>query len=352
MTTPEQFNEMLQMLRDQCELTKKLVEENSNLRQANQASTSGQVSQRSDAKKVDRPIVEGDMTDSDWAIFLDAWKRYKKLSKMVDAEEVCDQLRACCSAEVNRLLFTVIGQDELDKATEDELKGYIKRVAVKTLQKEVHRLNFTYIRQDDKEPITQFYGRLKAQAALCEFFVTCPPKECGHVDCVHQNTCGRVSYASDMISHQLIAGLHNKEFQSRILTESATLSTLEAKVARLQILESTEESSQLMQPEVASKAAATRKSTYKNGQSIKTDHQDAHNDKCKSCGRMSHGEGKSMGRHDCPARNLKCNSCGNEGHFKIMCRNRKKYNQAIDAANDSAEGNENDHAMAATTTFL
>ena len=354
MATTEQFDAIVKMLQDSQALTLKLVEENRELRRTDMHAASDTTLSRSTAKKVDRPPIDADMSDQDWVIFLDSWRRYKKLTNMNDAGEICEQLRACCSTDVNRLLVTVIGQSDLEKATEDGLLEHIKRVAVKSMPKEVHRLNFTQLRQGEKEPITQFYGRLKEQAGLCQFVISCPPKTCGRDGCDHQNVCEGVSYASDMISQQLLYGLHNKQFQSRILTEAATLTTLEAMVTRLRTLESTEECSQLLQPDETTRAATGRKSRYKDGQSKEVDHQNVRHGSCKHCGRTSHGEGKSMSDRDCPAQKRICHSCRKKGHFKTMCKTgegrKSKANQAADAA--QSDGADDDETLASMAMFL
>ena len=50
-----------------------------------------------------------------------------------------------------------------------------------------------------------------------------------------------ISFADDMITQQLIAGLKNQQHQSQILSEAAALPSLKSKIERLQCLESTEE---------------------------------------------------------------------------------------------------------------
>ena len=309
------------------------------------------------AKRPNRPMVEASSSDNDWALFLDTWGRYKRMTRLVTEDGITMELRACCSIDVNRLLFDFIGPEVLNRATEEDLLNHIKSVAVKGVHKEVHRLTFTKIQQADNEPVTQFVARLKAQATLCDFSIECP------------SGCGKVSYAEDMISHQLVAGLRNQEFQSRILSEATSLNTLKLKVDRLQTLESTEESSQFMQPTMnpdTTKASASRKSQYqsnknKNPPQYKPDRYKTTNKQsrdpgqsvntCKGCGRQSHSPGKTMSRKDCPAFDKKCLGCGIIGHFKAVCQ-RSKASSSREADNDSMEEEDSEEQSKASTSLF
>ena len=74
---------------------------------------------------------------------------------------------------VNKFLFEYIGPSKLNVCTENELLSYIKSVAVKVVHKEVHRMAFNSLVQDQGEPVTQWVARIKAKAFLCEFEVPC-----------------------------------------------------------------------------------------------------------------------------------------------------------------------------------
>ena len=223
----DQIQQMIELVNKQTELVNRLSIENASLRQQ----------QSSSVKKPDRPVIEANLSDNDWALFLDTWSRYKRMTKVSDEEEKTMELRACCSADINKLLFDFVGPATLNTATESSLLAHIKSVSVKGVHKEVHRLAFVKIRQADNEPVVKYVARLQAQAALCDFTVACPT-----------TGCQRVSYAEEMVAHQLIAGLINPEFQSMILSEATTLTSLKLKVECLQTLESTEESTHIMQP--------------------------------------------------------------------------------------------------------
>ena len=68
-----------------------------------------------------RPVITADCTDNQWIIFLDAWKRYKQMSKLSDPVEIKNELRSACDATVNEMLFNFVGHDTLITANEDQL---------------------------------------------------------------------------------------------------------------------------------------------------------------------------------------------------------------------------------------
>ena len=337
--TPEQFDNMMKLMQAQMDRLDRLESENHTLRHQVQAGNANIV------KKPDRPTVEADSSDMDWALFLDAWKRYKKMTNITSQEVISMELRTCCSADVNKLLFEFVGAQTLDTASEEELLAHIKSVAVKGIHKGVHRLKFAGLRQQDSESITHFVARLKSQADLCEFVVPCHRPGCGSTD--NPTT---VSYSEDMVVHQLLVGLRNQDFQSRVLGELDTLKTLKATISRLQSLESTEECAKLMQPgEAASKSAASRYRTER-----RKEQKVAAQEACKGCGRTSHGNGKSMVRRDCPAFERQCRNCGTTGHFEAVCRSPKgegKKSKANRVAEELDGEGEDATALASATFF-
>ena len=151
--------------------------------------------------KPDRPTIKQCSSDGDWQLYEDSWKRYKQMCKLTDPTESRNELRCTCAHEVNQLLFDIIGPATLDTCTENELLGYIKSVAVEGSHKEVHRQRFQALKQEEGQRITSFLAKLKSQAQLCDFNVTCPNQQCQR----------SVSYSTNMVAGQLIAGLHNTE---------------------------------------------------------------------------------------------------------------------------------------------
>ena len=281
-----------------------------------------------------RPTVDTEMDDTAWAVFLDSWKRFKRLAEIDDTDmSVIDELRETCSTEVNRLMYDFVGSDELNSPTlsENKLLEFIKSVAVRTIHADVHCWNFNAMAQEQGENVSRFVGRLKAQASLCGFTAKC---ECNK----------EVSYSNAMVSQRLTSGLNNPEHQAKLLNEAEQLDTLEKKVHRLVSLETTEDAQGHIRQSTGSSVAAV-KSQYKramqkpNGRepfktkavpSLRTGNNmprrrifKKRRRQCRGCGKATHGDSKTMARTDCPAFNHTCGKCGIERHFDEVCESRR-----------------------------
>ena len=200
----EQVQQILMTMQQQMALMQVLQSENEALRDQNavlQAAPAGQ-SRNGGAAKRDspkRPTIQNDMDDSDWAIFKASWRRYKIMTRLESEGDIIMELQMACSNEVNKLLFEFVGKATLDSTPmmEDILLGHIRSVAVKGVHREVHIMNFAKITQSVGESITHYVALLKAQSLLCEFQVTC--------------SCNLTpSFAEEMVSQQLTAGLRNQ----------------------------------------------------------------------------------------------------------------------------------------------
>ena len=84
---------------------------------------------RTIVKKPDRPIIEQEATDNDWAMFTDQWARYKDMTNLCNFADIRNELRSTCSGDVNKLLFDLVGAESLNTSTEQELLQHIKSVA-------------------------------------------------------------------------------------------------------------------------------------------------------------------------------------------------------------------------------
>ena len=338
MENHQQMQDLLDLMKRQMDAVSTLAAENDRLRaEATPAETgdgatnSTNVGNRYRPKKPERPTVNADIDDREWAIFTDSWSRYKKMCNLRndDTANIRLELRECCSTDVNKFLFEYVGPTKLDACTEDELLTHIKSVAVKVVHKEVHRMEFNSLVQDQAEPVTQWVARLKSKAFLCEFEIPCnsctPPR--------------MISYAEEEISQRLVAGLCNQEHQRRILSEASTLTSLELKVKRLQVLETTEKSAQSLQRPASSTgsseaaAAGRRLSQYKSGKAPPKDPPASEEpEKCRGCGSAPH----TGGRKNCPASKKVCFRCKRTGHFGRVCEG----SEASSADIDKTDGND------------
>ena len=141
-------------------------------------------------------------------------------------------------------------------------------------------MNFFRLSQMEGETVTQYVARLRSHAVLCQFKIACTE----HLRQIF------INYTDDMVTQQLISGLRNQNHQSRILSEAAALPTLQQKIDRLQCLESTEQSTGLMQ--------SSAPTTPSNNTPIKSSYRRRQNQQqptrtpCKGCGGLSHENGK------------------------------------------------------------
>ena len=186
--------------------------------------------------KPTRPTVDIDTSEGEWSVFEDQWARFKRMAKLTDIEDIRDNLRQCCSTQLNKRLFDVKGAATLNAASEADLMAWIKEIAVKGVHKEVHRTQFVHCKQKQGECLNSYHGRLQAEAKLCDFRVPAPTT-CSVDTCICANHGMQISYQDDMVATQLIAGLYNSEHQAKVLSESGTLTTLDDKLKRLSILE-------------------------------------------------------------------------------------------------------------------
>ena len=345
MANEAQVQQMLDLMKEQMETIKTLQEDNTRLRTAaplDNPPAAAPVTTEGDApryktKRPDRPVINTGINDREWALAKDSWVRYKQMCNFseTDVDAIRLELRASCSEDLNKQLFEYVGSAVLDTCTEEQLLNHIKLVAVKTVHKEVHRQVFNSMVQDNGESATKFAGRLKAQAFLCQYEIPC--KCCDPA--VMQN------YAEEEVAQRLVAGLRNQEHQRKLLSEAATLTTLEEKINRLHILEMTEESASTLHvpPATHSEGAAAR-SQYKSSKS-KPNSQTGDNqatttttNTCKWCGYSEHPGGKSLDRVNCTARNKKCLNCGIKGHLSTVCNKKSNSNAVIvDSTQDGVE---------------
>ena len=390
--------EMLQTLGEQMQEIRALRLQAEEARAATTIPQSPHESHKTEKPK--RPQIEANMDDTDWVVFGDSWSRYKRMTGLQEADKICLELRTACSTEVNKLLFEFIGATELNRTnlSEDDLMTHIKQVAVRSVHKEVHRMNFAHLVQAEGETITNFVARLKSQSTLCDFVVKCSCSQ-------------KVSFAQEMIAQRLTAGVNNPNHQSKILSEADTLDTLDKKVTRLIGLQTTDDAANQMKPPLLASMsiAAAGRSAFKKAKSSEARHgntpgqsnrmslsearhgnapgqsnrmpspggpanhqQQSQHPKsngfrnvtgnvysgrggrqntdrngrqvypCRGCGKTSHGWGRSMKREHCPAYGNECGACGIPHHFETVCtRSRAGLIQAAHEENGQRNGTNN-----------
>ena len=201
----------------------------------------------SKTKSPDRPEISEDSSDSDWSLFTFEWLRYKRATNTSSASRIRDELLNCCKPSLRSRLYQMVGE-RLNTLSEEALLEQIRAIAVLTVHKVVHRVEFSRIKQDDGESVAHFVSRLKAKASLCDFTIVAEGP-------------GRVSYEDDMVEGQMMSGLYSDEHRARVLTEADKLPTLKDKYNALVTMHT----SDLSTSQLASTASSStqRKSGYK-----------------------------------------------------------------------------------------
>ena len=294
-------------------------------RLANGNPTDGGAGSTRSSVKPERPKIDIDTTEGEWGVFDDNWSRFKRMAKLTAIEDIRDNLRQCCSAQLNKRLFDIKGAATLNAASEADLLSWIKDIAVQGVHKEVHRTQFVHCKQKQGERVGVFHGRLKAEAKLCDFRVPAPGN-CSNDACVCENHGMQVSYQDDMIATQLVAGLYNSEHQVKVLSESSTLVSLEEKLNRLVVLEKSDSSLSSLGNSDAFVNMSTGGDKQKGGGGYKKRWQkkdkqeqtsETTNDNCPDCGKKHSPCRTCKGFHKCTTR---CNHCKKMGHIKNCCQ--------------------------------
>ena len=196
--------------------------------------------QAGNVKKPDRPAMKEEATDQEWVTFEFEWDRYKKAAGIAaDNDKIRSELLYSCDSTLRARLLEMVGKTTLDTINEADLLTLIKRSAVLTVDKVVHRVKFHEIKQEQGESFQRFVPRLKAKANLCAFAVQ------GTYKC--SNGCAkdvdmdlRVSYRDDMVESQMIAGLYNPEHRSKIMMEADKLTSFDDKYKALATMHATD----------------------------------------------------------------------------------------------------------------
>ena len=336
MMQQQMYQQQQQMYQQQQQL-ETIMQQNSKIQELEaQLSKAKAVDLKQNTEKVRRPVIRAGLSDGEWSYILDAWLRYKRISNLNSApqERICMELRASCEPALDKLLFDLFG-NLLDNVDENQLLEYIKKAAVVSIHKEVHRQTFFRMVQGENESVNTFIAKLKAQAALCDFTVN---SNCSKENCAHQQS---VSFAEAMICHQMVSGLNDQDNQAQLLSEAEKLDTLEKKFERLLAMEAVSQCTPQLGPNMSnqSKIAAQRSGYKRQGKkkpASPSPQQSTPKDnwKCPGCGKTSH-PGKTNAREDCPAWGKHCSSSNKKNHFASVCRNVSKAALAEDSTDDA-----------------
>ena len=255
------------------------------------------------SKKPDRPTLDMDTTEGEWGIFEDSWARYKRMTGLEDMDTIRDELRECCSKQLNTRLVQMYGPSVLGSSNETDLLERVKAIAVKGVHKEVHRAAFQGMHQQQGEMYQAYAARLKAKADLGQYCIESP--KCGDDLCTCSGHGRQLFYRDDMVGTQLVAGTNNKEHRARLLSESASLLNLQDKLDRLCTLEKSESSSATLSGQLQLSAGVKEVEVKK-----------IEANKCSSCHRVHKMCGKCQRVHPCT---VECYNCHKKGHVRSCC---------------------------------
>ena len=162
--------------------------------------------------------------------------------------------------------------------------------------------------QDSEEGIRSYVARLKGQANVCSFTVTCPT-------CDHE-----VWYISEVVKHQAIRGLADQDIQDMVLGKADK--TLDDTVKYIEVNESSKRSSRLIaSPGVQ---GIHKLSQYQKSKRVTPNQGVADGEKCGFCGNKGHGARatEELRKEKCPAFSAECLKCGKTGHYARVCRSK------------------------------
>ncbi|XP_014676386.1 PREDICTED: uncharacterized protein LOC106816320 [Priapulus caudatus] len=210
----------------------------------------------------------------------------------------------------------------------------------------VARVTLHNMRQDRDEPIRSFGARLRGQAGVCKFIMTCP------------GCSDDVNYTEAVLRDVLTRGLEDTEIQLDLLGDKNQEMTLEEVFQFVEAKESGKRSaSRLIDPHTNGAEAVS--SSYKRGinDSLKdrSRYDNTNIDKselCSYCGKKGHGVRNlaKVRQKECPAYGHTCQRCDKNHHFDSMCRGRNKAKYKTMAKSfDEHEGAVFDHLCSITT---
>ena len=157
------------------------------------------------AEKVPRPVLKKGQSEDKFLHFSRQWVRYKRASNLVDAQQIRDQLLACCSEDLIEELNNLHG-DQLDTKSEEQLLSEMRTLAIVAQNHLVNIVRVRSLVQDRDEPIRSYLARLKGVAAVCKLTLQC--------SCDPPTT---VSYADKEILHCLVKGLADDDIRRQVL---------------------------------------------------------------------------------------------------------------------------------------
>ena len=213
--------------------------------------------------------------------------------------------------EAYEILENLCKPQQPDEKKYDELISLMKGHFIKSKVEIAETFKFHHITQEKGEPIAKYVGRLRGQAADCNYG----------------------DFLDRALRDQFVCGLYEKEDQTSLLSETRDIEACikfatAAEVAREQVTDLRKLQFQTSpQPEVHAMKHVNKNIKYseksKLAKSFKSGSQKP-TYKCYSCGKSNHK------RSECKFRYAECELCKTVGHIKAVCGRRKDLNAIED----------------------
>ena len=277
-----------------------------------------------------RPMIDMGCNSEKWSFFKSRWAAYKKLAKIPDSD-CTDQLRQCCSEDLQLALFRAHG-DTLDSKAKVILMSDIEKLAVEPEKEIVERVRLLNMKQDHDELVQSFVTRLRGQANMCKFIIK------------HKCSCNLeadVNYADLIVRDVLARGLADTDIQVDLLGATNQGMSLEETVEFVKTKESGKASATHLSGTLAASAlrSSYKRSTKANQLPVGEGSSKGPKDTiCSWCGKAGHGYRfrRSDRKGVCPAYGHRCSKCDKQHHFEDCCR------KFLSKANASAIGTDHE----------
>ena len=254
------------------------------------------------AENVRRPSISMGGTSEEWQYFLTRWDDYKIATKIAGVDLVI-QLLECCEEDLRKDLTRSAGGSLTNNAEEDVLRK-MKALAVRQENIMVARVELQDMHQDIDEGIRSFSARVKGQANVCRYILSCP-------------TCSSdVNYTDEIMKDIIVKGISDSEIQLDIISDRNQNMSLEDIMRYVEAKEAGKRSASKIMGNTQN--ACGSRSTYKKALKIKPTNETA----CSFCGKSGHGKSAPVNtrKKQCQAYGKTCSHCGLSNHFASVCR--------------------------------
>ena len=169
------------------------------------------------------------------------------------------------------------------------------------------------MRQDHDETIRSFGARLRGQAGVCKFLITCP-------GCYTDE-----NYTENILRDVLTRGLADSEIHLDLLGDKNQYMTLGEVFQFIEAKEAGKTSAGRL-PENQGADAARNQYRRSKQEELKNRKFDKKNELCSYCGKRGHGKNAppKIRKNDSPAYGKTCYHCGRANHFEAVCRSKDK----------------------------